>query len=240
MIDASQLYLLAAGVYLVGFLGLLAWRQRLPEDVHRYCDPVVAAAGLSVIGAVADATGAGTVAVAGGELGVLKVLTDLAVYGLLWGVTALLADVSRRTLAVVAGISMAQVLAFQVAALIGGLPALVGLLVLVGGHVAVAYLLVGPIWREAKALPEDRRVLHWKARNLLLFLIGVLIAFAVTGILVSFDAFVSTLVTVYIGVLIRVGFAGFLFWNVSDLADERPDDSTGAGGDAPTAAVGGD
>lgn len=92
--------------------------------------------------------------------------------------------------------------------------ALVGVVIVVGSHVALAAYLLGPIWRRVRGESEQRRLLHWKARNLLLFLIGMLIVFAVISLVGVFDTFVSLVIQQYMTVLIRVGFAGFLFANL--------------------------
>lgn len=90
----------------------------------------------------------------------------------------------------------------------------VALVVLVGGYVGLVAYLLGPIWRRAQAVPEQRRLLHWKARNLLLFIIGMLIAFVILALFGVFDEFVTVTIQQYMAVLIRVGFAGFLFANL--------------------------
>ena len=124
-----------------------------------------------------------------------------------------MADVPRRTLAIVGGVAAIQVVAFNVASVLGGLVGLLGLVVVVGGYGLLLSLFLGRIQTHATDVHDEQYLLHWKARNLLLFLIGMLIAFALLTVTPLFDAFVTTVLSEYVGVLIRIGFAGFLFAN---------------------------
>jgi hypothetical protein len=51
------------------------------------------------------------------------------------------------------------------------------------------------IWEAAQSLSEEQRLLHWKARNLLLFLVGMIIVSAMLGLFGVFDDFVNTVLT---------------------------------------------
>lgn len=230
MISESLLHAASAGAYAVTLVVLLAWLPRLPNHVRRYCYAMVAIVGLGGVTSALAAAGVGTVTVDGRAVVLPTVVSDLGAYSLLWGVTGILGGVSRRRLAVVAGLPMIQVLAFQFGASAGGLLGLGSSAVVIGGHLVLAYLFVGPIWNEAQDLPDERRLLHWKSRNLLLFLIGMLIAFAFLSLTGVFSTFGSALINQYISVLIRVGFAGFLFANVGALAAEARDGAAPLGG----------
>lgn len=159
-------------------------------------------------------------------------LDDLVSYSVLWVVAAALVTESRRTLAVVAAVPAVQVVSFNVASVTGGL---VGLGVVVGGYGVVAYLFFGPIWDRVGEVAEERRLLHWKARNPLLFLTGMLIVFALLTVAGTFDPFVSAVLAEYLGALLRVGFAGFLFANHDALGEGAND-----GGPAASAAPDGE
>ncbi|WP_436928645.1 rhodopsin [Halosimplex halobium] len=214
MIELSTVYAVAAAGYALAALGLVAWLRRLPRDRRTYCYPAVAAVGVSAVTTALSLAGVGVVALGGASLDIPSVLDDLIAYPLLWAVAALLADESRRTVGVFVAVPAVQVVAFNVASVVGGAVGIVGILVVIGGHVLLAYLLFGPVWERARRLPDRRRLLHWKARNLLLFLIGMLIVFALLGVAGVFDTYVSGVLGEYVGALIRVGFAGFLFANV--------------------------
>ncbi|WP_135365984.1 bacteriorhodopsin [Halosimplex halophilum] len=245
MIELSTVYAVAAAVYALAAVGLVAWLTRIPERRRTYCYPAVAAVGVSAVTTALSLVGVGVVAVGGGSLDLPSVLDDLIAYPLLWGVAALLANESRRTVGVFVAVPVVQVVAFNAASVLGGVVGLVGIATVVAGHLLLAYLLFGPVWERAGRLPDRQRLLHWKARNLLLFLIGMLIAYAVLGVAGVFDTYVSGVLGEYVGALIRVGFAGFLFANVDaidvdDAGDELldavrpeidPDRPDAAGGD---------
>lgn len=83
-----------------------------------------------------------------------------------------------------------------------------------------ASLFLGPIWRDARALPARQRLLHWKARNLMLFQVSTPVVYAFLQLGGAFTAFASTVTGEYVGLLIRVGMAGFLLANVGAMAGE--------------------
>lgn len=221
MISESVLYATSGVAYAATLAVLGAWLRRIPDRLRRLCHVVVLVVGVGAATSFLAAAGVGSLTVSGRVVYLPNVASDAVAYSLLWFVTASLAGVSRRTLALVTGLPVAQVLAFQFGASAGGLVGLGSTLVVVGGHLLLAHLFVGPIWRSAADLPDERRLLHWKARNLLLFLVGMLIAFAFLSITGAFTDFGTNVINRYISVLIRVGFAGFLFANVGALDDGR-------------------
>ncbi|MFB6271221.1 MAG: rhodopsin, partial [Halobacterium sp.] len=221
MISEAGVYAAGAAVYAVSAVVSLVALRGVPASVRRY---YYVATGLVVLGGVSSAllaAGVGTVTVRGHAVTLPSFAENLVTYSALWAITGLLADVDRRTLVVVTGLPFAQVIAFQVAALTGGATALAASAVVIGGHVVLAALFLGPVWRGSTHLPERRRLLHWKARNLLLFLIGMLIVFAFLSLAGVFDALGTVVLNQYVSVLIRVGFAAFLFANVDALATGR-------------------
>lgn len=217
MISASLIHATAAGAYGVTLVVLLAWLRRVPDRAKRYCHVMVGVVGVGLATSLLAAGDVGAVTVNGREVLLPSFLNDVVAYSLLWAVTAMLADVPRRTLAVVTGLPAVQVVAFQFGASAGGLVGLVSIATVIGGHLVLAYLFLGSIWRGAQELPDERRLLHWKSRNLLLFLIGMLIAFAFISLAGWFTDFGTTVIQQYISVLIRVGFAGFLFVNADAI-----------------------
>ncbi|SFR89019.1 Bacteriorhodopsin [Halomicrobium zhouii] len=229
MISASLVYAATAAVYALTLVGLLAWLPRIGESRRRYCYPVVAVVGIATVTTALSALGVGVLTVNGSELDVPSVADDLISYAVLWVVAGLLVDESRRTLALLAVIPAVQVVAFNVASVGGGAIGLVCLAAVVVGHVVIAYLLLGPVWKRARDVPEAQRLLHWKARNLLLFLIGMLIAFALLSVGGAFDELGIAVLAEYVGLLIRVGFAGFLFANVDAIAVDGFGDGAGDG-----------
>lgn len=229
MISESLVHVASGGAYAATLAVLLAWLRTVPERLRRYCYLLAFVVGLGAVTSLLAAAGVGTIALGDGTLSLPTFANDAVAYSVLWFVTAMLADVSRRTLAFVSGLPFLQVVAFQFGATAGGLVGLFSTVFVIGGHLVLAYMFMGPIWRGAQDLPDQRRVLHWKARNLLLFLIGMLIVFAFLSLAGAFTPFGSLVVGEYVAVLIRVGFAGFLLVNIDALdAGERGDDATGS------------
>ena len=224
MISLTAVRFAGSFAFALTFAVLLVWIRRIPEAKRRYCYPVVGIVGFAAVTTALGALGIGTIA--GTTLDVPGMVDDLITYAVLWALAAVLAGESRRMVGLFAVIPAAQVIAFNVAAVVGGLVGLVGLFLVVAGHGVLAYLLFGPVWTHAQQLPDRQRLLHWKARNLLLFMIGMLIVFALLSVASVFDEFVSGALGLYVDALIRIGFAGFLFANVDAIAvDDAGDDS---------------
>jgi sensory rhodopsin len=135
----------------------------------------------------------------------------------LWAIAAMLADADRRLVAFAAAVPFVQVAAFWVAPVYGGAVALASLAVVVGSHLVLAVVFARSVWAATSGLSEHRRLLHWKARNLLLFLIGMFIVFSFLSVAQAFSDFGTVVLNQYVSLLIRVGFAAFLFANVDAL-----------------------
>lgn len=231
MISEATVHWLATVVYLGTLSVFLVRLGRVPDRFERLYRLVAVVLGLGVVTSALLALGVGTIPRAGTDLDLPSVVNDAVAYPLLWYVTARLGGASRRMLAVVTVLPFAQVLAFQFGASAGGLLGLASSLLVIGGHVVLVYLFMGPIWRSTRSLPDGRRILHWKGRNLLLFLIGMLITFAFLSLASAFTTWATLIINQYVGLLIRVGFAGFLLVNVGALVarssgDGPTDDAT--------------
>ncbi|WP_313691547.1 hypothetical protein [Halorarum halobium] len=226
MISDPTVYAITAGVYAVALAVLGGWLWQNPDQRHPYCLPVLFVVGFGAVTTGLQALGVGSIAVAGGSINVASVSNDMVGYPALYVVSALLAGASRRSIALVTAIPFLQVLSFNVASVTGGTLALVAALLVVVGHAVLLSLYRGRIWRTAADCADGRRLLHWKSRNLLLFMTGMLIVYALLSLFGVFGTFVSTTVSAYMGVLIRVGFAGFLFVNLDAIVGD------GADGDA--------
>lgn len=236
MISLAAVRFAGSVAFALTFAVLLVWIRRIPEAKRRYCYPVVGIVGFAAVTTALGALGVGTIS--GTTLDMPGVVDDLLTYSILWALAAVLAGESRRMVGLFAVIPAAQVVAFNVAAVVGGLVGLVGLVLVVAGHAVLAYLLFGPVWEHAQQLPDRQRLLHWKARNLLLFMIGMLIVFALLSVGSVFDDFVSGALGLYVDALIRIGFAGFLFANADAIALDDADE--GSLLDTGTAATGRD
>jgi sensory rhodopsin len=224
MISEPVLYGIGGLAYVLALVVLVAWLRRIPDEYNRYCYPVVVIIAASAVGAFTEFVQIGTYTVGSGELSVGTFIADMLAYPGLWAVSAMLAGVSRRLFAVVVGVPFAQRAAFEVANLTGGTLALVCALAVILGHVFMGYLIVTRVWESAQDVSVEQRLLHWKSRNLLLFIIGMIILYAVLLLFGVYDAFVGTVLTQYTNVMLRVGFAGFLFTNLDAIdTDAAPD-----------------
>lgn len=237
MISDSIVYAVSGCVYAVTLVALLARLRRISDRLYRYCYPVLFVVGLGAVTHLLVAGGGGTVSLGDRTVNFLTLTNDALAYPILWGLTALVAGVSRRMLAIVVGVPFVQVLAFQLGATAGGLLGLVSSVAVIAGQFVLLYLFWKPIWRTAQDLGDQRRLLFWKSRNLLWFLITMLVVYAFIALTGLFTSFGIRSIGVYISLLIRVGFAGFLFVNVDILDDGGNDDSADDDFLAPTDAT---
>ena len=228
MISEAAVYGTSAAVYAAATVVFLLWLRRVPDGRRLYYRLATLVVGVGAVSSALMVLGVGVVPVNGYAVTLPTFASDLVAYSVLWGIAAMLADVDRRTLALVAGLPAVQVLAFQAAPIFGGVVTLASAVVVIGGHLVLAAVFIGRIWPATVNLPEERRLLHWKARNLLLFLIGMLVAFAFLSVVGAFDAFGTVVLNQYVSVLIRVGFAGFLFANAGALADGPSEGAVGS------------
>jgi sensory rhodopsin len=202
-----------AGAYAVSMVALLVWVRRFPVYLRRYCYPLLGLVVLATVTQTLSGLAVGVFTVSGGELDIPNLIDGAIAYGTLFGFAAYLADVSRRKLALAVGLPVSMNVAFQGAAIGSGVVALVGALVVVLGYPVLGWLYFRPFVQTVKQRSANRQRLYRKFRNLLLFLIGVLIVTAFTTLSV-FDPDISSILVSYIDFLLRVGFAGFLFANV--------------------------
>lgn len=236
----STVYLVASGISALTAVALLAWFPRIDEAARWACGTAVAVVVAGAVGTAAVAFDIGFVAVGSGETNVVNLATELLGGTAFWVIAARLAGLSRRRIAAVAAIPFVQRVAFEipVAGVGGQVGVVVASVVALLTYGLLAYLFLGPIWRLAQSQPARRRLLHWKIRNHLLFLSGMLIVYAVVAIFGVFDPFVAVTMILYVNFLVRVGIAGFLFVNADVIAvtedgdvpppSADPDESPGA------------
>jgi hypothetical protein len=236
MISESVVHAATAAVYAVAAV-VCVWSLRQADEANRrYLRLATVPVVVGIVSSALLGLGVGSVVVDGYELTIPAILSDTVAYPVLWAVTAMLADVEDRLVAFAAVVPFVQVLAFWASPVYGGLVALASVAVVVGSHVLLAVVFRGRIWAASSSVAEERRLLHWKARNLLLFLIGMLIAFAFLSVAGAFDDFGTLVIDQYISVLIRIGFVGFLFANVDALGTVTDAATTAAVGRDTTAA----
>lgn len=218
MIDSTTVLTTAAVCYAVISLGLGLGTRRVAPDLRRYCYPLIGLVGLAAVESAVQAAGGGTVAFDGTEIRLSTYFLDVAVYLVLYGGTTLLAGTSRRLAAAVTGVALLQRTAFVAgnAAAPGTILATLAGLGIVLGLPVLLYLFLKPVWRAAQSVPARQRLLHWKARNLQLFLFGMLVVYAFLYLsgAVS-DPFVSQILVQYPNMLFRAGIPVLLVYKLA-------------------------
>lgn len=211
---------LAAGAYALTALVMLVLIRRQPAAVRRYSYVVLGVVVVSAAGVALQAFDVGTYQGAVEQpLSIPQFVDDSIAYGVLFGLMTFFSGTSRRMVVLVAFLSFGSRLAIEIGGFLGGGILLLGLLASLGSFFTRVYLLWWPVWRTAKRQHAQRRLLFWKARNALVFLIGVnIIAGIVTGIGLT-DRFVQIIVLTYIDFCIRIGFAGFVLSNITALVE---------------------
>ncbi|ELZ51117.1 hypothetical protein C464_01516 [Halorubrum coriense DSM 10284] len=225
MIEPSAIRFVSAGVYAVSAVVLLVLARRKPAALRPYCYPFVGVVGIAAVGVGLWAAGVGTFSVGSGTLAGGQLLTDYVGYMFLFGFAAFVSGVSRRYVGGVVAITAFLRLGYDVAEVFDGAAALAGTGAIFVGYVALLGLFFGPIASAAAAQPPARELFFKKTRNLALFAFGVLIAWAMFQIAGLLDQFTGTVTLEYLDLLLRVGFAGFVFANVETLAAEGGNDT---------------
>ena len=236
MIEPSTVRFASAGVYAVSAVVLLALARRKPADLRRYCYPFVAVVAFAGVGIASWAAGIGTFEVGTGTLEGGQLLTDYVAYPFLFGFAAFVAGVSRRYVGGIVAITVAMRVGYDFAEVFAGPLATAGTLGILVGYVTLVGLFFGPVASAAARQAPERELFFTKTRNLALFAFGVLIAWAMLQIAGLFDQFTATVTLEYLDLLLRVGFAGFVFANVETLTAEAGSGVGVEGGDAGSSA----
>ena len=232
MIEPSTVRFASAGIYAVSAVVLLALARRKPADLRRYCYPFVAVVAVAGVGIASWGAGIGTFEVGTGTLEAGQLLTDYVAYPFLFGFAAFVAGVSRRYVGGIVAITVAMRVGYDFAEVFAGPLATAGTLGILVGYVTLVGLFFGPVASAAARQAPERELFYKKTRNLALFAFGVLIAWAMLQIAGLFDQFTATVTLEYLDLLLRVGFAGFVFANVETLAAEAEAEVGDAGDDA--------
>lgn len=164
-------YTVITGVFLV-------LTQRIPQEYRRPAQLLALCPALGAVDAVLQGLNLGTITVGAGQVIVSALVVDVLVYVLIFGGTAVLGNASARLTAAIIGTVVVQRVAFSSGnALATGTPlaTLAGLIV-IGGYPILGYLFIRPVWAAAQDTAAQQRLIHWKARNLLLLAFGLLVA----------------------------------------------------------------
>ncbi|QZP39790.1 bacteriorhodopsin [Halobaculum magnesiiphilum] len=226
MIPSTTMYLGAAAVYAVAFLLLAGWYRRLDGAGTRLCAAAAGFVGLSAVAYAAMGLGLGTVPVAGGVVDVPNLVDDMITYSGLYAITVVLAGASMRWLLTVTGIVAIQRLSFALpnGGIVDGTGMLVAAGIVVAGWFVVVAIFAKPVWRAALDQSPERRLVHWKCRNLVVFLFAMLIVYALIALSGMLTEFLLTSLNIYIDFLMRIGVAAFLFANAGKIGAHEDTD----------------
>lgn len=172
MLTTAEIPLASAGLYALAVVAFVALARVHRPELRKYCYLLAGVVTVSAVGGVLSGLGIGTVPVAGAPVDVPSTVDDLVAHPVVFGLAAIVAGASRRMVELLAGLSVASVLASLFLTGAGATAGLLVLGVMVLSFLARVYLLFGPLWRTAKRRSADRRFLYWKFRNLLVFLMG--------------------------------------------------------------------
>lgn len=220
MIPETTLYLLASGASALVFVALVVWLPRVEAGSRGICAFVTGVVGVAAVTNLLTGLGVGGAALGATGVNAPLLVNDVVAYGGFFALAGVLAGASRTYVVALGAVAVVQRVAFEFAnaGIVEGVAVLAVAGVVVGGWFVHLYLFLGPVWAAAQDVPAGRRLLHWKCRNLLLFLIGMLIVFAMLILGGALDLFVQSLTNVYISFLIRAGLAGFIFVNAGEIS----------------------
>ncbi len=225
MIEPTTVRLATAGIYLLATLVLVGALTRRSPTARKYCYPFVAVVAVTTITVGLRGIGVGAIPIGTGELDLPQAAADYLSYPLLFGFAAFVAGASRRYIAATAMIAAIMRFGYDIADLSEGVLGLAGTLSILIGYALLLGLYFGPLASTAAQQSPKRALFYRKARNLLLFVFGILIAWAMLQLFGFFDPFTQVVTLEYIDLLLRVGFAAFVVANAETLV------SSGSGGE---------
>lgn len=183
-LTSETVRLAAAVLYASGFLAGLAGTRFVRPDLRRYCYPLVAVLAVEAGSLVAQASAVGVVRIDGATVNVIQDVSDIGLLAVIYSGVTLLGGASRRLTALTAVVAVTPLIGIALAPVVSGTVLSVFLLAVTFlPYPILLYLYLGPIRRAAESVPTRQRLLHWKARNVLLFvyavvLLYILLAFA--------------------------------------------------------------
>ncbi len=232
MIDvtAATVRFAFAGVNLLTFIIALGLYTRTPEQVRSYAGVAVAIAGLTPLAIVLQEFGVGAVAVGNGSLDLLGLTQSLISTVVIYALVLASANVSRRVGVLTVALAVMPTLGGEIFGVVGqgaeGTVATVAFVLFLASFFVpfpvLLYLFFGPIRRSASEATPQQRLLHWKARNILLFAYGMLLAYtplAVAGLIT--DPVLDVFIRQYSIFFLYAGVVLYLLYNYTTLdADE--------------------
>lgn len=213
VLEVGYAHYTIAVLYFLTFVALVWYQRQLPTVGRRYTAILLVVLFVSGIGALLQGAGIGTYdSAVEADSSIPQFVDDTIAYATLFGLTGVIAGASARMSTLLAALSGGSRIAIEVGGLSETLIGL-GLLISFSSYGARIYLLWRPVWRTAQSTNPRRQLLFRKARNILMFLIGVNILVGLIGASGLFTNFVQQMLLVYVDFFIRIGFVGFLVSN---------------------------
>jgi sensory rhodopsin len=223
MITVELIQVVFAVLYGLVTVGLLGLTTRVPDRLRRYAAILLAVVVTAALDLVAQLFGVGSVAVGSGSLGVSTLFSQTVEYVVLYGVVVRLGGGSRRLAAVMIAVAMLPVYVTEVGGILAGEVLLLALVAV--GFVLpfpiLLYFFFGRLKRLSATLPPRRRLLYWKARNLILFvyaMVLVYIGLILSGVLT--DQVLSQLLLQYVGFVFSAGLPAFFLYKFTGFDEE--------------------
>lgn len=231
MITVETVRLGFAALYGVATVGLLAAVTRVPQRLRPYSYTLVGVVALAGVELLFQQFGITEISVGAGSLVVATLVSQTVEYAVLYGAVVRLAGASRRLAAVVVLTALFPIYLTEVGEVIDA-GSLFGLVVVAGFVVplpVLSYLFFGRIWRAAEQLPPRRRLLHWKTRNLILFVYAMLLVYIGTLVFqLLTDSVIQQLLLQYSGLAFSAGIPAFLIYNFTTLDETTAADVLGS------------
>lgn len=213
----------AAAAYGLAFVGTLIGVTRVPARLRTYCYPLASVVGLAALVVVLQEFGIGQVPVGAGELDLVAIFRNLVTYPVLYGGIAMLGGASRRLGAAVGGVALVPIMTSYLAPAVGvGVLQLGVLAALFLPYPVLVYLYLRPVWRAAEDVSPRRRLLHWKARNIVLFLYAVVLLYVLlllVGLLA--DGVLATALFEYPVFVFQAVVPGYLIYKFARMDREE-------------------
>lgn len=208
-----------AAAYGLSFLAVLFGVSRAPERLRQYCYPLAAVVGLAGLVVVLQELGIGQVSVGAGELDLVALVRNIVTYPVLYGGIAILGGASRRLAAVVSGVALVPIMTSYLAPAVGvGILQLGVLVALFLPYPVLIYLYFRPVRRETEHVSPRRKLLYWKARNIVLFLYGIILLYVLlllVGLLT--DGVLATVLFEYPVFAFQAALPGYLIYKFARM-----------------------
>lgn len=223
MISVELIQAVFAALYGITAVVFLAATTRIPSRLRTYAGVFILVVVAAMLDLVAQVLGVGSVSVGSGSLGVSTLLSQTIEYVVLYGAVVRLGGGSRRLTTAMILVALLPVFVTEIGGLVASGVAL--LLIIIVGFLLplpiLLYLFFGRLKRLSASLPPRRRLLYWKARNLILFVYAMVLVYI--GLLLSgalTEQVLSQLLLQYSGYIFSAGLPAFFIYKFTSFDDE--------------------